>query len=130
MGRGKLIVIILIIIFLVFTSTVFSGLNVDNVLLLIMTSKEIASPWRLEDNFLVHVLSGEMLTAFKDGSMYLAPKTADLRSLDHADLSSAVMDRSFGIVEKLLGVFDFVKVSAIFKREMGIKIFLSAGLEV
>ena len=58
---------------------------------------------------MIHAESGEMLTAFKDGSMHLAPKTADLRSLEHKDLNSIVMDRSLGIVEKLLGVFDFLK---------------------
>ena len=75
-----------------------------------MTSKEIASTWRLEDKFLIHNESGEMLTASKDESLNLAPKTADLRSLEQPDLRSVVMDRSLGIVEKLLGVFDYLKV--------------------
>ena len=83
-------------------------MNIDNVLRLIMTGKEIASHWRFEDNFLVHVESGEMLSAFKDGSMYLAPNTADLRLLD-VNLNS-ILDRSFGIVEKLLEILDFLKV--------------------
>ena len=73
-----------------------------------MTGKEIASHWRFEDNFLVHVESGEMLSAFKDGSMYLAPNTADLRLLD-VNLNS-ILDGSFGIVKKLLEILDFLKV--------------------
>ena len=73
-----------------------------------MTDKEIASHWIFEDNFLVHVESGEMLSAFKDGSMYLAPNTADFRLLD-VNLNS-ILDRSFGIVEKLLEILDFLKV--------------------
>ena len=88
----------------------FSGFSFDNAILLELTDKGSASAWSLEDNFLVHSPSGQVLSAHKDGSLYLAPRTAGLRSLQQPELDR-IFDQSLGVVQKLWALFDYLKVS-------------------
>ena len=82
----------------------------DDVILLSLTNKDTASLWRLEDEFLVHTASNKVLTAHSDGSMYLTNKAAGLRSID-SGYDTVVLDRGLGIIEKLLALHDYLKVS-------------------
>ena len=43
----------------------FSGFTLENAILLELTSKDSASNWTLEDYLLVHVPSGQVLSAHK-----------------------------------------------------------------
>ena len=67
--------------------------------------------WSLEDEFLVHSESGLVLTAKRDGYLYLTQRTAGLRSLKSVDFNQA-LDRNLGVVEKLFALFDYLKVRA------------------
>ena len=93
----------------------FSGFTLDNAILLEMTNRDSASVWSFEDNFLIHAGSGQVLSAHSDGSMYLAPRTPGLSRSLSADLGNIVVDRSLGVVSKLLTLFDYLKVFLIEK---------------
>lgn len=61
--------------------------------------------WSFQDTLIVHHPSGNVLTAYKDGSLHLAPRLSASRT----SLPGLIFSRTAAVLDKLLTLIDLVK---------------------
>ena len=74
--------------------------------LVTLTDSTSPGSWRLEEEYLVHLPSQKVLTAYKDGSLHPEERKSQSRISVPALLSRSLG----GVINKLLNIIDFIKV--------------------
>ena len=74
--------------------------------LVILAGSTNPGTWSLEEEYLVHLPSQKVLTAYKDGSLHLEERKSQSRISVPALLSRSLG----GVINKLLNIIDFIKV--------------------